>query len=191
MVNVSTQFYIDVPTMIFIDGGYLRRWLKDECDVQIEHYDLEKFAIKIAERTGWGNRRHIIVRTYFYDGIVDSHEESYKKQKEFHDSINYNFPNYEVRPGRLIRDGKGNFRQKGVDTLLAIDMIDKANSDQYEIAIVVAGDLDHLEAIKTTKNKGKKVYGFFDEKTASKDLKLEYDRRYVLNNDTEGSYILK
>lgn len=175
----TPKFNIDVPTMIFVDGGYLKKQLEKQ-KIDIKKYDLEKFSVKIAERTGWGNRRHIIIRTYFYDGIGSPSESEYPTQKKFHDSINENFSNYEVRQGRVVRSGNGDLRQKGVDTLLAIDMIDKANSNQYEIAIVVAGDLDHLEAIKTTKNKGKKVYGFFNKESSSKELTLEFDRRYIL-----------
>ena len=179
MGSFTTKFNIDVPTMIFVDGGYLKKQLAKQ-QIDIKKFDLEKFSVRIAELTGWANRRHIIIRTYFYDGIVNPSDSEYEIQKEFHDSINETFSNYEVRQGRLIRSGKGDLRQKGVDTLLAIDMIDKANSNQYEIAIVVAGDLDHLEAIKTTKNKGKKVYGFFNKESISKELSLEFDRRYVL-----------
>ena len=182
MVNVSTGFRIEVPTMIFIDGGYLRKWLKDECNVNIERFNLATFATDIAKFFNWRIRDHII-RTYFYDGIVDHNQPEYAKQKGFHNYINSEIANCEVREGRLIKDGKGKSRQKGVDTLLAIDMIDKANSNQFDVAIVVAGDLDHLEAVRTTKNKGKSVFGVFDPKTASKDLTTEFDRGHILKKE--------
>jgi hypothetical protein len=35
-------------------------------------------------------------------------------------------PHFEVRLGRLKKDQKGDFRQKGVDTLIALDMLSKA-----------------------------------------------------------------
>ncbi len=58
-----------------------------------------------------------IIRSYYYDGIVESIEEKkYETQKKIFDGINL-YPNYEVRLGRLVKEDNGKFRQKGVPYL--------------------------------------------------------------------------
>jgi uncharacterized LabA/DUF88 family protein len=47
---------------------------------------------------------------------------------------------YEVRLGRLIKDGSGSYKQKGVDVSMAIDMLTKAYESHYDVAVLLAGD---------------------------------------------------
>lgn len=80
----------------------------------------------------------------------------------------------------MKKDGRGTFRQKGVDTLIALDMLSKAYENHYDSAILVAGDDDFLDVVHAVKNAGKKVYGAFFEKHISQDLKDSFDRRIHL-----------
>jgi len=167
VLHPSTSSQVSVPIMIFIDGGYLRTWLKTELNEDIENFDLGMFSVDLAKNMEYPSQEFFIIRTYFYDGIVAPEEREYEKQSKVHNNIEKTFANYEVRQGQLVKDGNGKFRQKGVDALLALDMLEKATTNQYKVAILVAGDLDHLEVVKMVKNKGKQVYGIYDPRNTS------------------------
>lgn len=188
MPTLSNRTEFAVPVMVFIDGGYLRKWLKDECNIDIKDFSITSYVVDKVKQLAFPPRIFLIVRTYFYDGIVDPDQPEYQEQNEYHVRINREYANFEVRQGKLVKDGTGKFRQKGVDALLAIDMLDKANSNQYDVAILLSGDLDHMEAVKTVKNKGKQVIGIYDPKTTSNTLGSMFDRNHFLEKSEIGKY---
>jgi uncharacterized LabA/DUF88 family protein len=93
-----------------------------------------------------------------------------------------------VRRGHLILSTKGGienrknweWRQKGVDSLIAIDMITKAYQGQYDLGILVAGDLDFIEIVKSVKNIGIRVMGAYFPKNINPKLINSFDKKYVL-----------
>jgi uncharacterized LabA/DUF88 family protein len=78
---------------------------------------------------------------------------------------------FEVRLGRLKRQKERGFKQKGVDTLIAIDMITKAYQNHYDVAILVAGDEDLLDLVNEVKNTGKRVFGAYLKSISRPNLK--------------------
>jgi uncharacterized LabA/DUF88 family protein len=90
---------------------------------------------------------------------------------------------FDVRLGKLAWNAKGETRQKGVDSLIAIDMITKAYENQYDEAILLAGDSDFLEIVKSVKSIGPVVSGVYFENNTSRDLIFEFDKRQVLRID--------
>ncbi|MCZ7355781.1 MAG: NYN domain-containing protein [Candidatus Methanoperedens sp.] len=128
-----------------------------------------------------------LVRVYYYDAIVDFRDDSEKHQEqESYFKRIQKINNYEVKLGRLIKTGKNNndYRQKGVDVLLAIDMISKAHLDHYDIALLLAGDDDYLDMVKSIKDfTGRRVYGAYFENSASKRLVEFFDMRIPMTDD--------
>jgi len=165
--------------MIFIDGGYLREGFK-----RIYGHDEINFpglfvllkALAVEER-----RRPEVIRAYYYDAIVDPIEnpDEFKKQEEYFDNIE-KYAVYEVKLARLKGTKKGR-KQKGVDVMLAVDMITKAFMNHYDIAIFLAGDDDFLDLIKAVKDlTDKRVYGSFYPDEVSEDLLNNLDKRQPL-----------
>jgi len=188
MPGLSAATHFDIPTMIFIDGGYLKNWIRNECKIKDREYHFGSLLSYIASNAfPVPNRRLQVIRNYFYDGLADSNYPKHAHQKEFQDYLENTFDNFEVKTSYLKKKSEG-FTQKSVDTLLAIEMLDKAISNQYEIAILIAGDLDHYEAVKAVKAKGKQVFGVYYEKSKADDLIRIFDRSYALNKDMEGTY---
>ncbi|VVB56878.1 NYN domain protein [uncultured archaeon] len=168
--------------MVFIDGGYLRKGWKDYSfgeDTRINFNGLAYYALDFKSTFS-----HELIRVYYYDAIADPLKEQAKHEEQdlYFQSIR-NIENYEVKLGRLIRS-EGHYRQKGVDVLLAIDMITKAYEDQYDIAILIGGDDDLQDVVRAVKDSGKRVYGLFFEANASKRLIDLFDRRRTFNQDT-------
>ena len=166
--------------MIFIDGGYLRKWFEKK-GFGKENLPLGRFSLLITKIALHDLNNAIIIRSYFYDAIVDHSDPRYEYQKKFFQGIDL-YPNYDVRLGRLVKTSNGSIRQKGVDVLMAIDMVNKSNLDQYDVAIVVAGDLDHIEAVKTVKSNGKQVFGIWYEPSTSEELRSSFDEDHELSN---------
>lgn len=132
-----------------------------------------------------------LIRVFYHDAIVEPKGADYEKQREYFDAIRES-PRYEVKLGRLIRTGGGDFRQKGVDILLAVDMLSKAYLNHYDIALILAGDDDYVDLIRAVKDgSGKRVYGAFFPNNASKGLVESFDERIELTENIIKQAVLQ
>jgi len=121
--------------------------------------------------------RVVISRVYYYDAIipVEDDPKEHSKQKKFFNKFQLNMNLCEVKLGDLVKTSKG-FKQKGVDTLIAIDMITKAYLDHYDIAYLVAGDRDFANVVEAVKNyTGKIVIGVYEPTSVSEELLRAFD----------------
>ncbi|MCH7561067.1 MAG: NYN domain-containing protein [Thaumarchaeota archaeon] len=199
--------------IIFIDGGYLRRNFKNLFSHEdINYANLANFLIKHAS-TDHRFASHLI-RVYFYDGIANVKDidimkdesveeilvkqiattmidEKEQKQEEYVQKIR-SLDLFDVRLGRLMLSTKGgsknkenwSFRQKGVDSLVVLDMITKGFEGQYNTAILLAGDLDFIEIVNAVKHLGPNVVGAFFDKHINQKLEDSFDKKIVLKKDT-------
>lgn len=138
--------------MIFIDAGYLHSCLRDT--FHKTNLDLTKFALRLC-----GRRR--LVRTYYYTAKIEKPPDEYWRKmqadQQRHTSALAYLPLLEVRWGRL-QFGQGNQPlQKGVDVLLALDMLRFALKKNYETAILVSGDGDFADIVRMVKDEGLRV----------------------------------
>lgn len=167
------------PAMIFIDGGYLRAEVK-----RVFGHDNINFALLSHHLNRSIMEGHIhpeLIRVYYYDAIVDHKDPKYDEQDRYFKDIRKN-NNYEVKLGRLIRTKDDRYRQKGVDVLLAIDMITKAFLNHYEIALLLGGDDDYVDLVKSIKDlTGKRIYGAYFQNSVSERLTENFDRRLILS----------
>lgn len=171
--------------MVFIDGGYLRSEIKEKFGHDNIKFDLLPHVF--AGKVNWSTISMELIRVYYYDAIVDPKEnaEKYKEQESYFNNIR-KIDNFEVKLGRLIRTSKENekYRQKGVDVLLAIDMISKAHLDHYDIALLLAGDDDYLDMVQAIKDfTGKRIYGAYFERNASPRLVKSFDKRVPITDE--------
>jgi len=165
--------------MFFIDGGYLRESLKQITGD--ENFALHSFPIKLTYEFVTGLFRPELIRTYYYDAIYEYDDPLYKEKKAHFDELN-SYENVEVKLGSIIKTKNG-FRQKGVDILIAIDVLTKAYQDHYDYAILFCGDRDFLPLVQVVKDStGKKVYGVVFEGHYSDALKNEFDKYKIITN---------
>lgn len=166
--------------MLFIDGGYLRQSLRE---IQgTDEFDLLKFPYSIAGQFIRGSLRPEIIRTYYYGAICDPHEPEYNKLKTYYDKLN-KIRGVEVKLGSLVKIENG-FRQKGVDVLIAIDVLTKAYQNHYDIAILICGDRDIISLIQAVKDStGKRIYGVLFQDHYSLELEKEYDDILLITNE--------
>jgi uncharacterized LabA/DUF88 family protein len=157
---------------IFIDGSNLYHALESNC----RRHDLNfaEFAIKLC-----GSRR--LFRTYYYNVLQSPAQrpDSHRDQQEFLDILRKT-PYLEVRLGstKLVQ---GVPVEKGIDIMLATDLLYFAWHDFYDVAVLVSGDGDFAYALQAVKNMGKHAEVAYFESGASKDLLDIADNRHSLN----------
>jgi uncharacterized LabA/DUF88 family protein len=134
--------------MVFIDGSNLYHVLSQQCGRHDLQFD--KFAQKLA------NGRKL-QRIYYYNIRQESESNPNVgvEQSKFLDSL-YDTPYVEVRLG--IWKQRGDIMvEKGVDVMLATDVVTNAYNDHYDTAIVVSGDADFYPALQAAKDVGKHI----------------------------------
>ena len=162
--------------MVFIDGSNLYHSLKytfSRTDI-----DIGKFSNRLLDK-----RR--LIRIYYYNARVGIKEEPdrYREQQKFFNSI-LAIPYCELRLGRLVYSNWPSSPpyEKGVDILLATDMITHSYKDNYDVAVMVAGDNDYVAAIQAVKDRGKNVeVALFGKERTSMELRKVSDKILDIN----------
>lgn len=163
----------DDRVAIFIDGSNLYHALKSN----FRRYDLNfaEFAKKLC-----GPRR--LFRTYYYNVQIDQIQqpEAYREQQEFLDILRKT-PYLEFRLG-TIKTAQGIIVEKGIDIMLAVDLLQFARNNSYDVAVLVSGDADFVYALQAVKNLGKYVEVACFETGTSNELLSVADNRHTLNH---------
>ena len=175
--------------MVFIDGGYLREGFKK----LVGHEDIDFNNLVwwlVPSATGMRSGQYEVARIYYYDAIVEASDDlnKHKEQKEFFHKIGLN-RDFEVKLGRMVKTGSGEYRQKGVDILIAVDMSTKAFQNFYDIAVFIGGDDDFVDLVDTIKNlTNKKVCGAAFQHNVSPRLLESFDKSYIINKEICDRY---
>ena len=144
-----TQYTAWSPRVsIFIDGSNLYHSLDENC----RRFDLDFTAF--AEKLAGGRELH---RVYYYNVQRDSDRnlQAYQDQQKFFSAL-YNTPYLEVRLGTSKQRGEITV-EKGVDIMLATDLLQMSWNNLYDVAVLVSGDGDFAYAVQQVKNTGKHV----------------------------------
>ncbi len=135
--------------MVFIDAMNLYESLQAMgADTKLDYH---KFSLKLA-----GNHRRLI-RSYVYTGSYEQTRDpdKYKQQMKFFNKV-HAMPFVMLKTRPLMARG-GTYIQKGVDTLIATDMVTMAFLGHYDVAILVSGDGDLAPAVDAVKAAGKQI----------------------------------
>jgi len=163
---------MDSRVAIFIDGSNLYHGLRS--NFQRHNLNFAEFASRLC-----GSRR--LFRTYYYNVLQDQTQrpDGYRDQQEFLDTLRKT-PYLEIRLGST-KVAQGIPVEKGIDIMLATDLLYFAWNDFYDVAVLVSGDSDFAYALQAVKNMGKHVEVAYFESGGSKDLLNVADNRYLLN----------
>jgi uncharacterized LabA/DUF88 family protein len=138
---------------------------------------LEELAAELREPS-------VFLRAYWYDGAYDPGHEKHEAQRKFFNGI-AKTPGIQLRLGHLqeIRVAKWHhplkaalrklgvdleafeehfkFRpeltQKGVDTLITLDLVRLAQRHVFDTAVLIAGDRDLAEPVRVAQDEGRRV----------------------------------
>jgi hypothetical protein len=168
---------------LFIDGGYLRRRYADAMQrVFREDGEIDIGAVRtwIQGKFGSGDTPR---RVFYYDCLGDIKSNS-ETEEEFRTRVEnqkaefqriQSIPGFHLRLGRLTGRA-GNTRQKGVDVLLAAEMLDHSVRKNMDQAWLLAGDADFVPLVEAVTRLGTWVEVFYDSHAASKELHSAADQ---------------
>ena len=133
---------------VFIDGSNLYHSLDENC----KRFDVDFAAF--AEKLCDGRE---LFRTYYYNVLrdPDRNPQAYQDQQKFLTAL-YNTPYLEVRLGNSKVRGDVAV-EKGIDIMLATDLLRLAWDNHYDVAVLVSGDGDFAYAVQAAKDMGKHV----------------------------------
>ena len=162
---------------VFIDGGYLRKRAADWNVVNVHPLNLANKVVGHSTVQGWAthamaNRSTLLGRVTYYDGLPGDTEKA--ELKKYWDAIEL-LPDVHLGFGALKGLGR-KVRQKGVDTLIAVDMLVGAFSELFDIAILVAGDGDFTPVVEEVRRRGVMIVVVGVEGSVSEDLRRVADR---------------
>ena len=163
---------IDNRVAIFIDGSNLYHALKS--NFKRNDLNFTEFTNRLC------GSRHLF-RIYYYNVLQDhiQRPEGSREQQEFLDILRKT-PYLEIRLGGM-KTAQGISVEKGIDVMLATDLLYFAWHDCYDAAVVVSGDADFAYAFQAVKNMGKHVEVAYFESGVSKDLLEVADKRHTLD----------
>ncbi len=175
MQNQTNGSVASRRVMIFIDGSNLYHVLKQNTDKR--NLDYKKFAQKLC-----GDRE--LIRTYYYNIRQESPDNPKlaESQDRFLNAL-YETDYLEVKLGIWKQRGD-TMVEKGVDVMIAADLISHAYEDHYDTAILVSGDADFYPALQVVKDTGKQVeVAAFDSNLSSEaarfsDVLIRFDKNY-------------
>lgn len=166
-----------------VDISFLRKSIEAALGIDVEPFGLDPMDVVIwcgysAQRAG-----RVFHRLYWYDAQYDSSHNAYQAQRKAFSEV-ARTPGLRLRLGTLVSRStawhtplkkalaecgvdidefkkrfqfKVNYEQKGVDTLLVLDMLRLAQMQAYETLILIAGDSDFAEAVRAVQDMGRRV----------------------------------
>ena len=169
----------------FVDGAYLRKAAEANNEAFVNPRQLLELVVASKDIQSWCASRQTVsnvalARVIYYDGRpdneidVDENLKNYWNAVELLDDTELGFGS--TRGGTRKKPP----RQKGVDTLISVDMLVGAFTNIFAIAILVAGDADFVPVVNEVKRRGIMVVVVAEERTVSEDLKRAADRFYAL-----------
>ena len=144
----STNNLPSQRVMVFIDGSNLYHSLDENC---------HRFDVDFAAFSSKLSNGRTLFRTYYYNVLrdPDRNPQAYQDQQKFLTAL-YSTPYLDVRLGSSKTRGDVTV-EKGVDIMLATDLLRFAWEDLYDVAVVVSGDGDFSYAVQAVKDMGKHV----------------------------------
>jgi uncharacterized LabA/DUF88 family protein len=160
------MLFIMEETILFIDGGYLSYISKYFGKGRPLKYKIEKFAINLVKE-----RNFIVKEIYYYtappfQNPIPSEEENERKRNydKFIGKLKLAKPPIIVREGRCQKIDDS-FQQKGVDTLMTMDLLRVPKKMNVKDIIIITSDTDFVPIIRDIKQDGvNPILAYFTDK---------------------------
>jgi len=156
--------------MVFVDGSNLLRQLATECGVNIRadkppDAALRKAAAIASKMASEGvPKRSWLIRSYWF-GSYQGNEEDERHYASVLRECGFEPVLFRQREGR----------EKGVDIALTKEMLVNAFNQNYDLAVVIAGDEDYVGLVSEAKRHGPIINGAFVNSGLSEALRLACD----------------
>ncbi|MCK4326983.1 MAG: NYN domain-containing protein [Candidatus Diapherotrites archaeon] len=164
---------------VFIDNAYFEKACRN---LGVPRVDYLQFSEELCRKQG-GKR----FRTYVYDCMpfqsnppTEKERERYSKKYKFRKKLE-RLPKFVTRWGHLKKTSQQDkpFQQKGVDILLAIDLVKLSWTGKIDTAVLVSGDSDYAPAVGQAKEANVLTILYYDGNT------YVHDELFDLSDDRE------
>lgn len=162
---------------IFIDGNNFYYGLRKLYgrNKKLKSFDFDSFAKFLADKNK-------IIDIFYYNAQLDREHnpEKYDSQKQFFEKLK-EIPNLHLILCKLLKRNITGTSEvyyiiKEDDINMAVDMVEGACENKYDIAVVVSGDGDFVPAVKAVQRKNKIVENIYFEHSSSRSLKNHCDK---------------
>jgi len=142
-------------TYVFLDAGYLSKIAEHFYQDGIPKYDIKQFANTLAKSEGLWCKKTFFYIAEPYQNPSHPSQEDIERKSRYYSFIKAlsNIPDLEVKEGGCQKDDKGGFHQKGVDTLLTMDLLSLTNyGSDVKTIIVLICDTDFVPVLEKLRN---------------------------------------
>jgi len=176
LLAMGEHFFKMKSISIFIDGNNFYHGLRSIYgkDKSLKDFNFGKFIEHLS-------RSRKIVEIFYYNAKLDkSHDkDKFESQKEFFDKLAL-IPKLNLILCKLLkRKIKGTKKYyyviKEDDIHMAVDIVEGAYENKFDIAIIISGDGDFVPAVLSVKKKEKEVENIYFKKSSSRNLKNHCD----------------
>lgn len=141
--------------IVFLDGSNFYHRLRD---TELDFKQLLDFNYRGF--TEWLVHGRIIVECIYYVALVRKEQDNPKSQELVRNQqklfTNLQKQGWKIKTGYMMAHDK-DYKEKGVDVKLAVDVLDMAYQNKYDTAIIVSSDTDLIPGIIRAKELGKKI----------------------------------
>lgn len=144
---------------VFIDGSNFYFKLKQLSNELEGKFSLLKFDFYAF--AAWLVKPHSLLEAHYYIGAVkrqrgnEKSDALYANQQKLIAKLQQQ--KIHVKLGHLIQHPDKTYHEKGVDVLLAVEMIRFAREDKYDTAFLLSSDTDLVAAVQEVKSFNKRV----------------------------------
>lgn len=158
----------------YVDGAYLRA---EGSKISVPFPNPRMIVLWVDQAIQSIGGRVLLRRTSFYDAEPSDQPPS-RDLKQYWEFVEKQFDT-DLRFGELR--GKPR-RQKGVDVLLAVDMLSACFRQVFDVAVLVAGDADFVPLIHEVRRHGVTVVVAGVKDTTARELQTAADRFVPLDS---------
>jgi len=186
-----------VRVMVFYDGAFFRagqlffryKEKRGWFSLPALHETLERY---VSEKIKAADAITKIVAAHYYDGRMTTNvaaADQLEKERDFEMALMAAGIVTHFLPAKETAKGSGqdltySIAQKGVDVQFAVDVLDHAHQDRYDVAVLITGDEDFLPLVRRVISLGKHVL------VAYFDIDPWQDDRSVRHKPTKASRAL-
>ena len=155
--------------------GQYTRSLIDNMEVYTKRYHEahDEEPVLVFENKDYKTGKPIKIDIPLSEYIEDTKKNKEGQDRLFDRAKNWRF--FEFRTPPLRFDRRKGIVQKGVDVLIATDLVSHAFRDNFDVAVVCSGDDDLLESIRAVKELGKKVIVVADWTACGRGMRKHSD----------------
>lgn len=162
-------------TIIFLDAGYLSFISKYFGNGKHLKYKIENFCKNLAKQRGLNCKKIYLYLAPPFQSPVPTSEENNRKANydKFIEKLKSVKPEVIIREGRCQKIDES-FQQKGVDTLMTMDLLKVSQKKEVDNIIILTADTDFVPIIKEIKNdfKIKIMLAYFTDKKRKSPFSL-------------------